>query len=150
MPPTRENASKEEPQPIEGPILFEESDFRALAPGLASNPDYNAHRLAARRRLLALGKRAASAAGPLGLELECRTSLHHPHTFNGNRVQRLWAYLTRTKKAKGALKKLLGPELGKDLDSAYATPTCASRSRVRASRSRCASTRTAGTTARTS
>jgi hypothetical protein len=119
VPPLHEQPPKEEPAPLEGPILFEESDFRALAPGLASNPDYNAHRLAARRRLLALGKRAASAAGALGLALECRTSLHHPHTFNGNRVQRLWAYLTRAKKEKSALKKELGPELGKDLDSAY-------------------------------
>jgi len=109
----------EEPRPIEGPILFEESDFRALAPGLASNPDYNAHRLAARRRLLALGKRCARAAGEQGLALDCRTSLHNPHTFNGNRVQRLWAYLTRSKKEKTALKRLLGSELGKDLDSAY-------------------------------
>ena len=50
----------DEPAPLEGPILFEESDFRALAPKLASNPEYNAHRLAARRRLLALGKRTAA------------------------------------------------------------------------------------------
>ena len=100
-------------------MLFEESDFRALVPPLASNPDYNAHRLAARRRLLALGKRAAAAASELDLALECRTSLHHPHQFNGNRVQRIWAYLTRAKKEKTALKRMLGPELGKDLDSAY-------------------------------
>jgi hypothetical protein len=114
-----EGPRPEEPRPIEGPILFEESDFRALAPGLASNPEYNAHRLAARRKLLALGKRSAAAAGELGLALECRTSLHNPHQFNANRVQRLWAYLTRAKKEKSALKKLLGSELGKDLDSAY-------------------------------
>lgn len=119
MSPAPQASRSEEPRPIEGPILFEESDFRALAPGLASNPEYNAHRLAARRRLLALGKRTAAAAGALGLELECRTSLHNPHTFNANRVQRLWAYLTRAKKAKSALKKQLGSELGKDLDSAY-------------------------------
>lgn len=117
--PARPGLREEEPRPLEGPILFEESDFRALAPGLASNPDYNAHRLAARRRLLALGKRAVTSAGELGLALECRTSLHNPNTFNANRVQRLWAYLTRAKKAKSALKRQLGPELGKDLDSAY-------------------------------
>src|SRR5262245_47842921 len=56
--PVHPGTRAEEPRPIEGPILFEESDFRALVPPLASNPDYNAHRLAARRRLLALGKRA--------------------------------------------------------------------------------------------
>jgi hypothetical protein len=109
----------EEPKPLEGPILFDESDFRALVPPLASNPDYNAHRLAARRKLLALGKRAAARAAEAGLALECRTSLHHPHAFNGHRVQRLWAYLTRSKKEKSALKRVLGAELGKDLDSAY-------------------------------
>lgn len=118
MTPVRENPPTE-PKPIEGPILFEESDFRALGATLASNPDYNAHRLAARRKLLALGKRAAARAGELGLALECRTSLHHPHSFNGNRVQRLWAYLTRSKQEKSALKRELGTELGKDLDSAY-------------------------------
>jgi len=109
----------EEPGPIEGAILFEESDFRALSSGLATNPDYNAHRLAARRRLLALGKRTVAAAAELSTQLECRTSLHQPHQFNGHRVQRIWAYLTRTRKEKGALKRLIGPELGKDLDSAY-------------------------------
>jgi hypothetical protein len=117
--PSARQTPSDEPQPIEGPILLEESDFRALAPPLASNPDYNAHRLAARRKLLALGKRAAARAGELGAVLECRTSLHHPHTFNGNRVQRLWAYLTRGKKHKSALKRQLGAELGRDLDSAY-------------------------------
>ena len=119
MSPVRDASPAEEPRPIEGPILFEESDFRALVPPLCSNPDYNAHRLAARRRLLALGKRCAAASAERGLPLECRTSLHHPHQFNGNRVQRLWAYLTRTKKDKSALKRVLGAELGKDLDSAY-------------------------------
>ena len=99
---------------FEGAILFEESDFRALGPGLCANPDCNAHRLAARRRLLALGKRTAAAAGGLGLALECRTSLHHPHQYNGNRVSRLWAYLTRSKQEKSALKRRLGAELGKD------------------------------------
>ena len=65
MSPVRDASRPEEPRPLEGPILFEESDFRALVPPLASNPDYNAHRLAARRRLLALGKRCAAASAEL-------------------------------------------------------------------------------------
>jgi len=113
--PEKSPNALQEPQPIEGAILFEESDFGALAPPLDRNPDYNAHRLAARRRLLALGKRVAAAAPAF----ECRTSLHHPHQFNANRVSRLWAYVTRGKKEKAALKKTLGPELGKDLDASY-------------------------------
>jgi hypothetical protein len=111
--------SPAEPAPLSGEILFEEADFRGLSPTLAANPEYNAHRLAARRRLLTLGKRVAREAGALGSPLDCRTSLHNPTTFNGHRVTRLWAYLTRPKKERTALKRLLGPELGKDLDSAY-------------------------------
>jgi hypothetical protein len=117
--PSSKTTATDEPRPAEGPILFEDSDFRALVQPLAGNPDYNAHRLAARRKLLALGKRTAAAATELGLPLECRTSLHNPHTFNGNRVTRLWAYLTRGKKARAALKRVLGAELARDLDSAY-------------------------------
>lgn len=48
-----------------------------------------------------------------------RTSIHNPHAFNGNRVRRLWAYVTRDKAAKGKLRKVLGRDLAKDLDSAY-------------------------------
>jgi len=113
------SAATPEPRPLAGAVLFEESDFRALSPAYAKNPDYNAHRLAARRRLLTLGKDVAKEAGERGYSLECRTSLHHPHAFNGMRVNRLWAYLTRPKKERTQLKRILGSELGKDLDAAY-------------------------------
>jgi len=112
-------ATDPEPRPLAGTVLFEESDFRALSAAYAGNAEYNAHRLAARRRLLTLGKEVAREAATLGTQLDCRTSLHHPHTFNGNRVNRLWAYLTRPKKERTKLKRLLGSDLGKDLDSAY-------------------------------
>ena len=112
-------AASPEPRPLTGAVLFEESDFRALSPAYARNPDYNSHRLAARRRLLTLGKQVAREAGERGCALECRTSLHNPHAFNGMRVNRLWAYLTRPKKERTKLKRLLGSELGKDLDAAY-------------------------------
>jgi len=112
-------ATTPEPRPLSGSVLFEESDFRALSPSYARNAEYNAHRLAARRRLLTLGKAVAKEAGALGCDLDCRTSLHNPHMFNGMRVNRLWAYLTRPKKERTKLKRLLGSELGKDLDSAY-------------------------------
>ncbi len=108
-----------EPAPLEGPIRFEEADFRALSEPYCADPEYNDRRLAARRRLLALGKGAAQASGTLGTALECRTSLHNPHQFNGQRVKRLWAYLTRPREEKKKLKQVLGAELGKDLDSAY-------------------------------
>jgi hypothetical protein len=107
-------APAREPSPISGTVCFEEGDFHALSEGLAGDVDANARRLVARRKLLALGKAVAKEAG-----LECRTSLHNPNTFNGMRVRRLWAYLTRSKAEKRALKSILGRDLGKDLDAAY-------------------------------
>jgi hypothetical protein len=109
----------EEPRPAAGAIVFEEGDFHVLSEGLARDPQYNDRRLLARRKLLALGKRAAGEIAAEGLELECRTSLHNPTVFNQMRVRRLWAYLVRGKADKRALRGVLGSELGKDLDSAY-------------------------------
>lgn len=109
-----------EPAALAALTPFEEWDFEALAPGRSRNPDYNDHRLRARRKLGTLAKafcaRAAAADGPA---LESRTSIHNPHPFNANRVERLWAYVTRGKKEKARLKKVLGAELAKDLDQAY-------------------------------
>lgn len=108
-----------EPTPQGGTIRFEAWDFEALAPERARNPEFNEPRLAARRRLLALGKAVVPRAAALGARLEARTSLHHPHAFNGMSVKRLWTYLTRGKAEKARLRRVLGRELGKDLDSAY-------------------------------
>lgn len=115
----RATTAHSDPTPLSGPVSFEEGDFRALSEGLDRDPQYNDRRLAARRRLLTLGKRAVAAAARAGTTLECRTSLHHPHAMNGMRVRRLWAYLTRGKAQKKRLAAVLGPELGKDLDAAY-------------------------------
>jgi len=103
-----------EPAPFPGGVTFEPADFFALSEAMCANPEANARRLTTRRKLLTLGKEAARDLG-----LECRTSLHHPTAFNGNRVRRLWAYLTRSKGKKRELKSVLGGELGKDLDAAY-------------------------------
>jgi hypothetical protein len=115
-----------EPSPLTGAVAFEEGDFHALSEGLCKDPQYNDRRLLARRKLLALGKRAAreierpsEATRREGLKLDCRTSLHNPTVFNQMRVRRLWAYLTRGKAEKRALRGVLGAELGKDLDAAY-------------------------------
>ena len=108
-----------EPAPLGGMIRFEPWDFEALAPERARNPELNEQRLAARRRLLALGKALVPRAAELGAKLEARTSLHHPHAFNGMAVKRLWTYLVRGKAEKARLRRVLGRELGKDLDSAY-------------------------------
>ena len=47
-----------DPKPHDGPILFEEGDFHGVSDGLSKDPQYNDRRLIARRKLLALGKRA--------------------------------------------------------------------------------------------
>ena len=108
-----------DPKPHSGPILFEEGDFHGVSDGLARDPQYNDRRLIARRKLLARGKRALPALEEAGATLECRTSLHNPSPFNGHRVSRLWAYLTRAKPDKKKLQSVLGRDLAKDLDSAY-------------------------------
>ena len=109
-----------EPRPLTGELQFEEGDFHALEDRLATDPQYNDRRLVARRKLLALAKRAkaeiAEAGGPA---LDVRSSLHHPHAFNHNKVGRLWSSLFRVKAEKSRLKKTLGADLAKDLDSAH-------------------------------
>jgi hypothetical protein len=110
-----------EPVPVVGAVALEEGDFHGLSDGLCRDPQYDDRRLLARRKLGAIAKQAlARIAGEHeGVELISRTSLHRPHTFNGMRVRRLWAYLCRGKKSKARLKKVLGADLAKDLDAAY-------------------------------
>lgn len=111
-----------EPSPLkseEGALGFEEGDFHALSEACAADPQYNDRRLRARRKLAGLAKQLAGRAQAAGLALEPRTSLHNPHAFNGMRVRRLWAYLTRSKPEKTRLRRTLGPDLAKDLDAAY-------------------------------
>jgi len=98
---------------------FEEGDFHALGDLVNRDGQYNDRRLVTRHKLGALSKEAAKRLAEAGLELEPRTSLHHPHQFNGNRVRRMWAYLVRPKKEKARLKRTLGADLAKDLDAAY-------------------------------
>jgi len=116
---TRARAADTDPRPLSGAVCFEEGDFHALSAGLAKDPQYNDRRLATRRRLLTLGKEVVSEAAKAKTKLECRTSLHNPNTFNGMRVNRIWAYVTRAKAEKTKLKRVLGSDLGKDLDAAY-------------------------------
>jgi hypothetical protein len=98
---------------------FEEGDFHALSPACARDPQYDDRRLVLRRKLLALGKSAVARAEELGLLLEARGSLHSPSTFNAMKVERMWAYLCRTKAEKKRLRGELGADLAKDLDAAY-------------------------------
>jgi len=100
-------------------LAFEDADFHALSPGLDRNPEYNDRRLATRRKLLSLAKVFAERAKAAGVELDVRTSLHAPSSFNHNQVKRLWCYAARAKSEKKRLKGVLGADLAKDLDAAY-------------------------------
>ena len=113
------SAKDTEPAPLVGRLAFEEWDFEGLAEHHAGQAESNDYRLRARRKLLAMAKEVAKRAKPLGLALDVRTSLHNPNRFNGMRVRRLWSYATRAKAEKTRLRKLIGAELAKDLDSAY-------------------------------
>jgi len=114
-----------EPKPLAELAAFEEGDFHALSDPLSRDPQYNDRRLATRRKLLSIAHASltqlAADARATGAELDLavRTSLHHPTVFNHMKVQRQWAYICRGKKEKARLKRLLGAELGKDLDAAY-------------------------------
>ena len=112
-------SAEPEPRPLTSGLVFEPWDFESLAPDRARSAEYNDRRLLARRRLGGLAKAFVARAKEDGLALASRTSIHNPHTFNANRVQRLWAYLTRPKAEKTRLRKVLGRDLAKDLDSAY-------------------------------
>lgn len=100
-------------------VPFDEGDFHCLSAGLARDPQYNDRRLVLRRKLLSLAKVFAAEAQALGLELDVRTSLHAPSSFNHMQVKRIWAYACRSKAEKRRLKGVLGADLAKDLDAAY-------------------------------
>lgn len=114
-------AAAPEPEPkVEAALTpFDDGDFHVLSPGLARDPQFNDRRLAVRRKLLALAKVFQARAKPAGVDLDVRSSLHSPSTFNQNRVERLWTYACRSKSEKKRLKGTLGADLAKDLDAAY-------------------------------
>ena len=100
-------------------VPFEEGDFLCLAPGVDRDPQFNDRRLVLRRKLLSLAKVFAARASADGSELDVRTSLHAPSSFNRNQVRRLWCYAARSKAEKRRLKTVLGADLARDLDAAY-------------------------------
>jgi hypothetical protein len=114
-------STNSDPEPAAKPELvpFEEGDFHSLSSGLARDPQFNDRRLVLRRKLASLSKVFAAEAKAAGLELDVRTSLHAPSSFNHMQVKRIWAYACRTKAEKKRLKGEIGADLAKDLDAAY-------------------------------
>lgn len=114
--PRKKATRKAKAAPLEP---FQPWDFEALRPPRSRSAEHNDHRLAARRRLEAIGKGFAARVKS-DVKLDVRTSIHNPFPpVNGGRVERLWAYATRDKSAKTRLRKTLGADLAKDLDQAY-------------------------------
>lgn len=98
---------------------FGARDFAAFEKQKQRDSDFNGERLLVKRKLAALGKEIAPALAAAGLDLEARTSLSHPYTYNAFRVDSMWVYFGRSEAAKKAIKKKLGAELGKDVDPTY-------------------------------
>ncbi|MDP6941365.1 MAG: hypothetical protein QGH51_04975 [Planctomycetota bacterium] len=99
-------------------MMFTVADFELYQFRFQGDPEWNGRRLDVRRRLQALGDRLKADFAGLGISLDRRESLHNPHNTNGKKVRRQRTMLFRDKKARAALKRFLGKELGKDLDSA--------------------------------
>lgn len=119
-PPPAAAGTDAEPRPESGEIAFEDADFHCLSDRLSGDAQFNDARLAARRKLLSLGKRLIkNVTDTDGPKLDARSSLHNPTAFNGMRVRRLWTYAVRAKAEKSRLKKTIGADLAKDLDAAY-------------------------------
>lgn len=100
-------------------LQFTAREFELYRPEFQRNEEYNEQRLVIRRKLDALGKLAAKQLSEKGCELTARASLHHPYTFNGYRVATQFMYLSRGDAERRALKRILGVDLGKDLDQNF-------------------------------
>lgn len=114
------------PKPFQMPKLpsLTLQDFAAYEPHRQRDAEYNAYRLAVRRKLGLHGRHLQQLLETqAGLELKSRTSLERPYKFNLGRVGAQWAYLSRSPKDKKALQARVGPALGKDVDTHYIQTT---------------------------
>ena len=98
--------------------MFHAPDFELYAPRFQGDVEWNSRRLDIRHRLQEVGELVKSDFADIGIGLERRESLHHPHTTNRKRVRRQRTMLFRDKSARRTLQDILGRELGRDLNSA--------------------------------
>jgi hypothetical protein len=103
-------------EPFEG---FFEEDFDMYLPPKRKDRSYNEDRLLIKHRLHSLGELIAPGLKGAGLDLDFKTSLSHPYTFNKFSVDSQWVYFARKEKDTKPLKKLFGEFLSKDLDMHY-------------------------------
>ncbi|MEO0480374.1 MAG: hypothetical protein AAF196_12910 [Planctomycetota bacterium] len=98
---------------------FFERDFLAYEKHRQNDPEYNALRLAVRRKLKALADKVKTEAKQLGTTLDSQAGLHHPYSFNNFRVREQRAYLCRGSKERKKLSSFFGEALGKDAETHY-------------------------------
>ncbi len=98
--------------------MFFAADFELFTSRYQGDEEWNGSRLAVRRRLQTLGNEVCAEYATLGVALDRRESLHHPHHTNGKRVRRQRTMIFRDKKSRKKLQSFLGKDLGKDLNSA--------------------------------
>lgn len=101
------------------PVRFEAfrpEEFRLYESRNRGDESLNEKRLAVRHKLQAIGERARGELAALDLRLERRESLHHPFSINHNRVVAQWTSIFRDAKQRKEFAKMVGPELGKDVD----------------------------------
>jgi hypothetical protein len=98
---------------------FLDRDFKAYERHRQDDPEYNALRLAVRRKLKAMADAVQKEAKALGTDLSAQAGLHHPYTFNSYRVREQRAYLCRGTKERKKLGAFFGEALGKDAETHY-------------------------------
>ncbi|MBI2192695.1 MAG: hypothetical protein HYU36_12000 [Planctomycetes bacterium] len=98
---------------------FTPSDFSAYLPEKRRDSLYNEERLEIKHKLHSLGEMAAEPLTTAGLDLDFKTSLSHPYTYNKYSVDSQWVYFARKERARRALKAVLGMEIGEDLGMHY-------------------------------
>ncbi len=96
------------------------ADFLVFEPQKTRDPLFNEPRRLVRANLGALGKLAAKELTKrCGVKLQTKTSINHPFTFNGYRVDALWFTLFPGKEERAQLQQILGQEFADDLDPSY-------------------------------
>ncbi|MBI3817433.1 MAG: hypothetical protein HY286_01985 [Planctomycetes bacterium] len=95
---------------------FRIEDFRLYETRNRGDESLNGRRLEVRHKLQAIGEAAKVKLAADGIVLERRESLHHPFSINHMRVVAQWTSLFRDAKARKTFARMVGPELGKDVD----------------------------------
>ncbi len=82
---------------------IQESDFLAFQEHKWSSNRFNLERMKCRARLDALGSEWLEGLGEAAASLVQRTTLDHPHIFNGKKVEFCWTFLDRPTEEKERL-----------------------------------------------